>query len=66
MGDGDETLVRELHRNACEEEALGWMSPPLSAKELEDRLGPLWAPARRFGLRQHGKVRPIDGDPGGA
>ena len=33
---------------------------PFSVDELTQMLGPLWVPARRFGLQQRGKLRPID------
>ena len=59
-GSGDSELDSELHRITRAEEEEGWLSAPLSAAELEALQGPLWVPVRRFGLRQHGKVRPID------
>eukprot|EP00973_Karenia_brevis_P033183 4577847-Karenia_brevis.AAC.1 len=33
---------------------------PFSADEIKDRVGSLWVGAFRFGIKQSGKVRPID------
>ena len=33
---------------------------PISERELETKLGSLWVPSRRFGLRQSTNIRPID------
>ena len=37
-----------------------WVLGPYSAKEISERVGPCWIPARRFGVRQGGKIRPVD------
>ena len=59
-GSGDSELDSELHRITLAEEQAGWLSEPLNASEMAASLDPLWVPARRFGLRQNGKIRPID------
>ena len=59
-GSGDDELDSELYRVTLEEQREGWLSEPLSQGELGRMLGPRWVPVRRFGLRQGGKVRPID------
>jgi hypothetical protein len=38
----------------------GWVLGPFSANEISERLGPNWIPSRRFGVRQGGKIRPVD------
>ena len=63
MGSGDSELDSELHRITLGETRNGWLSAPLSAAELEELLGPRWAPVLRFGLRQNGSIRPIDDFP---
>eukprot|EP00435_Cladocopium_sp_Y103_P059062 s2761_g21.t1 len=38
----------------------GWVNGPFSAEEITQRHGQGWIPARRFGVRQGGKVRAVD------
>ena len=38
----------------------GWVKGPFTAEELTNRVGPHWIPARRFGVRQSGKIREVD------
>ena len=44
----------------AKEIAAGWVQGPFSVDELVAKVGPLWLPARRFGVKQGSKVRPID------
>ena len=37
-----------------------WVLGPFSASEISNRVGDCWIPARRFGVRQGGKIRPVD------
>lgn len=37
-----------------------WVLGPFSAKQISERVGSCWVPARRFGVRQGGKIRPVD------
>ena len=37
-----------------------WAEGPFTADEITARVGPLWVPSRRFGLKQPDKVRLID------
>ena len=37
-----------------------WVRGPYSAKEISEKHGHHWVPARRFGVRQGGKIRPVD------
>ena len=37
-----------------------WVVGPFTADEVTQRLGPCWIPSRRFGVRQGGKIRPVD------
>ena len=38
----------------------GWLEGPFGPKEVDERLGPIWIPLRRFAVKQKGKLRPID------
>ena len=38
----------------------GWLDGPFGPKEVDERLGPIWIPLRRFAVKQKGKLRPID------
>ena len=40
--------------------AKGWLSAPMNMEQLTDLLGPDFTVARRFGIRQSGKIRAID------
>jgi len=46
----------ELWRSTIEERDAGGIRGPYSEHELSSRLGPLWVPARRFGVQQGVKV----------
>ena len=37
-----------------------WVKGPFSAAEISERHGADWVPSRRFGVRQGGKIRPVD------
>ena len=37
-----------------------WLKGPFTAAEISSRVGNDWIPARRFGVRQGGKIRPVD------
>lgn len=37
-----------------------WVLGPFSAEQISERIGSCWEPARRFGVRQGGKIRPGD------
>ena len=37
-----------------------WVLGPFTAKQISERLGSHWIPSRRFGVRQGGKIRPVD------
>lgn len=37
-----------------------WVKGPFTSSEITSRLGPHWIPSRRFGVRQGGKIRPVD------
>ena len=51
-----------MFANTLEEVRQGALIGPFTSKELTETLGPLWVPAKRFGIRQgsKGKVREID------
>eukprot|EP00435_Cladocopium_sp_Y103_P008138 s3431_g2.t1 len=37
-----------------------WVKGPFTAQQITDRQGPHWIPPKRFGVRQGGKIRPVD------
>lgn len=49
----DETIEQTLQDKQ-------WVKGPFTAEEVTQRLGPTWVPSRRFGVRQSGKIRPVD------
>ena len=57
---GDLDLDRQVWAATQKEVHEGLLQGPITAAEASAKHGPLWIPARRFGLRQSGKVRPID------
>ena len=60
-GSGDKELDLEVTRLTEKEAEEGrTLLGPFTAKELERKLGPLWIPSRRFGIRQGSRVREID------
>ncbi len=56
----DEKIDKEVWRQTLKELEDGGLKGPYSADELSAEVGPLWIAARRFGLQQGDKVRPID------
>ena len=56
----DEELDERVWEVTMEEVDSGLLVGPYTDVELGKVLGPRWVPARRFGLRQNDKVRPID------
>lgn len=50
----------ELWEETTEEAKSGFLRGPFSRKELEEKIGKFWVPARRFAVRQGEKLRPID------
>ena len=38
----------------------GLLKGPFSLTEISNQVGNLWIPARRFGLKQGTKIRPVD------
>ena len=56
---GDKEIDREVYEATLAEVGSGRMRGPFTQEQLDNDLG-LWTPARRFGLRQSGKIRPID------
>ena len=59
-GSKDEKLDHAVWEETMNEVREGWMVGPLSEEELVKDVGHLWVAARRFGLIQGQKVRPID------
>jgi hypothetical protein len=45
---------------ACPQTEKQWVKGPFSAAEVSKRNGDEWIPSRRFGVRQGGKIRPVD------
>eukprot|EP00435_Cladocopium_sp_Y103_P059286 s1864_g21.t1 len=38
----------------------GWVKGPFTAQQITERQGQHWIPSKRFGVRQGGKIRPVD------
>ena len=59
---GDVELDKAVFADTLEEVRLGALIGPFTSEELTEKLGPLWVPAKRFGIKQgvKGKVREID------
>ena len=53
-------LARDVLKATEDEVRAGFLSGPHTEEELDRTLGPLWVASRRFGVKQGGKVRPID------
>lgn len=49
----DETIEQTLQDKQ-------WVKGPFTAAQITERQGEHWIPSRRFGVRQGGKVRPVD------
>ncbi len=56
----DEELAAAVWKATSEEVSNKLLLGPFSVAQLNSALGPRWVPARRFGIRQGEKVRPID------
>ena len=56
---GDMEIDIELDRITRDEVSQGWLTGPFTSAELDEKLGD-WLPSRRFGVKQGGRVRPID------
>ena len=59
-GSGDKDMDAKVYETTLEERDRGWLIGPLSAAQVESKLGKLWIPSRRFGISQGGDVRNID------
>ena len=57
---GDPLLDEALAAATAEEVEKGWLVGPFSEEDINSRFDGVWTPARRFGVVQGGKVRPID------
>ena len=53
-------LAEEVGAATAKEVQAGWVTGPFTEAEVRDKFGEAWLPARRFGVRQGAKVRPID------
>ena len=53
-------ILPEVAAATAKEVEVGWARGPLTEAEIAEACGPFWVPARRFGVRQGPKVRPID------
>ena len=64
-GQGVDKVAHDLYRLRVTDEDSEvnreWARGPFSEMEMEDTLGPLFLPVRRFGVVQADKVRPVDG-----
>ena len=56
----DDDLQAEVWKATMEEAEDELIIGPLTPDQVAKEVGPLWVPARRFGIRQGDKVRPID------
>jgi len=59
-GSGNDQWDKELWELTMEEAEGKGLEGPFTASQISDQLGKLWVPSRRFGVRQGGKLRPID------
>jgi hypothetical protein len=59
-GSKDAELDDEVWACTMQEVEDGLLRGPKTAAEVSAQVGPLWTAARRFGIRQGDKVRPID------
>lgn len=59
-GSGDAEMDVELWKLTEKEVEDKLLVGPLAGDEREGALGKLWVPARRFGIVQSGKIRPVD------
>ena len=56
----DDELQAEVWKETLEEAKEKLILGPMSPDQVASEVGPLWVPARRFGIRQGDRVRPID------
>ena len=56
----DKEVEEAVWKTTLDEVESGLLEDPLTKEEIEDKVGPLWVAARRFGLKQGSKIRPID------
>ena len=49
-----------MYKITLDEVEEGLMAGPFSREEIEEQVGDQWIAARRFGLKQENKIRPID------
>jgi len=56
----DPDMAEKLWEATTKEVEAGLLKGPFLPEELERELGPLWVAARRFGIWQGTKLRPID------
>eukprot|EP00438_Fugacium_kawagutii_P021791 Skav200329 [mRNA] locus=scaffold2835:13658:14452:+ [translate_table: standard] len=58
----DEEIACAVWQETLEqaEEDKRWVVGPFSAEQISQRVGPDWIPAKRFGVRQGGKIRSVD------
>ena len=57
---GDVQMDKEIYDITMTEAKLGWLTGPISMAELDAKFNSRWIAARRFGVRQGDKIRPID------
>ena len=57
---GDEEIDTAVWQETLIEIEKGWLSKPMSEQQIEADVGNLFTVARRFGIKQGGKVRAID------
>jgi len=56
----DKELAESVWQSTLTEVESGLIHGPLTPTEIAARVGPRWVAARRFGIRQGEKIRPID------
>lgn len=58
----DEELARAVWADTIDQASSEkqWVCGPFTAEQVTARLGPHWVPSKRFGVRQSGKIRPVD------
>jgi len=57
---GDKVVVQAMRDESMAEVQKGRARGPYTEEHLDATLGPRWVGCKRFGLRQGGKIRPID------